>query len=67
MEKNGDMVGKITIKDFVIADKVFQDPVKSILTTKSPNSGGIDRMLLCDRLIAVRDLSCHMSGVMLMI
>ena len=38
MEKNGDMVGKITIKDFVIADKVFQDPIKSILTTKNPDS-----------------------------
>jgi hypothetical protein len=45
MEKNGDMVGKITIKDFVISDKVFQDPVKSILTTKNPNSKTLKNMV----------------------
>lgn len=37
MEKNGSLVSKLSIRDFVFADKVFADPVKTILTTKNPN------------------------------
>lgn len=49
MEKAGDLVGKITIKDFVIADKAFADPQKSILTTKNPDNKAIK-----DKVSAIR-------------
>lgn len=49
MEKNGDLVGKITIKDYVIADKVFADPVKTIFTTINPTN-----KLLKNKITAIR-------------
>jgi chaperonin GroEL len=38
MEKAGDLVGKITARDFSMAGKAFADSVKTILTTTSPNN-----------------------------
>lgn len=38
MEKAGDLVDNITIKDFVVAKKVFADPGKTILVTENPKN-----------------------------
>ena len=56
-EKSGDLVGKITIKDFVIADKVFSDPVKSIFTTLNKNNKSLKNRILSIRQEIERDVN----------
>lgn len=49
MERNGSLVDKISITDYVIAETVMADPYKTIITTKKPNNQN-----LRDRIVAIR-------------
>lgn len=48
-EKKGSLVDNVTIKDFVIADKIFSDGIKTVISTKNPNN-----KVLKDRISAIR-------------
>lgn len=48
-EKDGDIVDKLTIEDFVIARRVFSDPVKSLISREEENNKDLD-----NRIAAIR-------------
>lgn len=44
-EKNGRLVDEITIDDFVIAKKVWADPVKALFTSENPNNREVQKTI----------------------